>query len=465
MMNQATPHLGAESSLINNKSSNRRRQPEMGTALTFEWKASIRMSQYMGRANKALVSKQRHPVMMEHRRGGTYISHQDCSNQVFLPGKSHSIFGRQQAPPQGNPYFLSSPATHQGGILPDFARFFFFLTAVGRGPRLPNLTSFSHRNYPPLPPALIFFPLSRLVTAAPRHFLLPQPHTRQKPERAGAAGSLLLPAHKGRSPPPLHFQTPFSFIFSKPPLLWKTKPTPFFPSQEQNLLPLSHGLSPSPRPQLHFSFPATHTNTPHTQPIFPSVFSQTREPATADLPPSSPHKQPPLPLFSSPKPFPRFVSFAPKASRPAPPLAVVLPRGQATPPPTDTGDQTQLQPPSLSRQPHLKPLPQHQCSLFSLLSRSAAVLSLSATENTAFQPTADRSSLFHRPQATVSLISTDATKLPQAAAEQQQPATSSSPSTSDADRSTASPLHRSSNSQSKATPTDSDLFAFIPSNQ
>jgi len=36
MMNQATPHLGAESSLINNKSSNRRRQPEMGTALTFE---------------------------------------------------------------------------------------------------------------------------------------------------------------------------------------------------------------------------------------------------------------------------------------------------------------------------------------------------------------------------------------------------------------------------------------------
>jgi hypothetical protein len=39
MMNQATPHLGAESSLINNKSSNRRRQPKIGTALTAEWMA------------------------------------------------------------------------------------------------------------------------------------------------------------------------------------------------------------------------------------------------------------------------------------------------------------------------------------------------------------------------------------------------------------------------------------------
>jgi hypothetical protein len=30
----------------------------------------------MGRTNKALECKQRHPVMMEHRRGGTYISNQ-----------------------------------------------------------------------------------------------------------------------------------------------------------------------------------------------------------------------------------------------------------------------------------------------------------------------------------------------------------------------------------------------------
>ena len=69
-MNQATPHLGAWSSLINSESSNRRGQPEMGTALTFEWKASIRMSQYMERTNKALVSKQRHPMTMDHQRGG-----------------------------------------------------------------------------------------------------------------------------------------------------------------------------------------------------------------------------------------------------------------------------------------------------------------------------------------------------------------------------------------------------------
>jgi hypothetical protein len=36
MMNQATPHLRAESSLINNESSNRRRQPKIGTAFTTE---------------------------------------------------------------------------------------------------------------------------------------------------------------------------------------------------------------------------------------------------------------------------------------------------------------------------------------------------------------------------------------------------------------------------------------------
>jgi hypothetical protein len=40
MMNQATPHLGAESSLINNESSIHRGQPRMGIALTSEWKAS-----------------------------------------------------------------------------------------------------------------------------------------------------------------------------------------------------------------------------------------------------------------------------------------------------------------------------------------------------------------------------------------------------------------------------------------
>jgi len=69
-MNRATPHLEAWSSLRTIESSNRRGQPKMGTALTSEWKASTRMSQYMGRAKKALVRKQRHPMTMEHQRGG-----------------------------------------------------------------------------------------------------------------------------------------------------------------------------------------------------------------------------------------------------------------------------------------------------------------------------------------------------------------------------------------------------------
>jgi hypothetical protein len=52
------------------ESSNHRGQPKMGIALTSEWKGSTRMSQYIERIKKALKSKQRHPVKMEHRRGG-----------------------------------------------------------------------------------------------------------------------------------------------------------------------------------------------------------------------------------------------------------------------------------------------------------------------------------------------------------------------------------------------------------
>jgi hypothetical protein len=70
MMNQTTPHLGAESSLINNESSNRRGQPKMGIVLAFEWKASTQMSQCIERTKKALECKQRHPMTMDHQRGG-----------------------------------------------------------------------------------------------------------------------------------------------------------------------------------------------------------------------------------------------------------------------------------------------------------------------------------------------------------------------------------------------------------
>jgi hypothetical protein len=36
MMNQTTPHLGARSGLMNNESSNQRKQPGMDIALAFE---------------------------------------------------------------------------------------------------------------------------------------------------------------------------------------------------------------------------------------------------------------------------------------------------------------------------------------------------------------------------------------------------------------------------------------------
>jgi hypothetical protein len=102
MMNQAILHLGARSCLVSNKSRNHRRQPTINTALSSEWKASTRMRQYIERIKKALKSKQRHPVMMEHRRGGTYISNQvrmhachltskHCIYFLFVTGKSLNV--------------------------------------------------------------------------------------------------------------------------------------------------------------------------------------------------------------------------------------------------------------------------------------------------------------------------------------------------------------------------------------
>ena len=74
MMNQAIPHLGAGSSLMNNASSNCRRRPGMGTTFTTEWMAGTWMSQCIGRTKKALVYKQGHPMTMEHQRGGDLYS-------------------------------------------------------------------------------------------------------------------------------------------------------------------------------------------------------------------------------------------------------------------------------------------------------------------------------------------------------------------------------------------------------
>jgi len=109
MMNRVTQHLEAWSSLRTTESSNRRGQPKMGTAPTSEWKASTRMSQYIERIKKALNNKQRHPVMMEHQRGGTYISNQvrmhachltskHCINFLFVAGKILNVVQQDWGP-------------------------------------------------------------------------------------------------------------------------------------------------------------------------------------------------------------------------------------------------------------------------------------------------------------------------------------------------------------------------------
>ena len=93
IMNQAIPHLGAGSSLMNDASSNCRRQPGMGTAFTVEWMASTWMSQCIGRTKKALGYKQGHPMTMEHqRRGDLYFeSGKDACISSNLIGKKNHL--------------------------------------------------------------------------------------------------------------------------------------------------------------------------------------------------------------------------------------------------------------------------------------------------------------------------------------------------------------------------------------
>ena len=76
MMNQATSHLGALSSLMNNESSNRRRQPKIGTAFTFEWWLAhewvnaSKEQRMLWNANKGTLWR------WSIKEGGTYISNQ-----------------------------------------------------------------------------------------------------------------------------------------------------------------------------------------------------------------------------------------------------------------------------------------------------------------------------------------------------------------------------------------------------
>jgi len=90
-MKWVTSHMEAWSSLRSSKSSNHHGRPMIGTALTSKWKASTRMSQCIERIKKALNNKQRHPVMMEHWRGGTYISNQVRMHTCHLTSK-HCIY-------------------------------------------------------------------------------------------------------------------------------------------------------------------------------------------------------------------------------------------------------------------------------------------------------------------------------------------------------------------------------------
>jgi hypothetical protein len=58
----------------------------------------------MERANKALDSKQRHPMTMKHQRGGTYISNQVRMHACHLTLKHCThIFYSSQENPQRSP--------------------------------------------------------------------------------------------------------------------------------------------------------------------------------------------------------------------------------------------------------------------------------------------------------------------------------------------------------------------------
>ena len=92
MMNQATPHLEAESSLINSESSNRHGQPRMGTALTSEWwlshewaNASKEQRRFWN-ANKGTLWR------WSIKEGGAYISNQVRMHACHLTSKHCAYF-------------------------------------------------------------------------------------------------------------------------------------------------------------------------------------------------------------------------------------------------------------------------------------------------------------------------------------------------------------------------------------
>ena len=90
MMNRATPHLEAWSSLRNNDSSNHHGQPRMGTPHASELKSSAWTSRWIRSTKKALHNKQRHPIAMESQRKGAYIPNQ-VKMHTYDPTLKHCI--------------------------------------------------------------------------------------------------------------------------------------------------------------------------------------------------------------------------------------------------------------------------------------------------------------------------------------------------------------------------------------
>ena len=70
MTNQATPHLGALSSLINSETSNHRRKPRIGAAFTVEWRLAHERASTWKEQRRLWIANKGTPMTMEYQRGG-----------------------------------------------------------------------------------------------------------------------------------------------------------------------------------------------------------------------------------------------------------------------------------------------------------------------------------------------------------------------------------------------------------
>jgi len=91
-VDQATPHLGVESSLINSESSNRRGQPRMGTALTSEWWLSHEWANASEEQIRLWNISKGTLWRWSIKEGGTYISNQVRMHACHLTSKHCAYF-------------------------------------------------------------------------------------------------------------------------------------------------------------------------------------------------------------------------------------------------------------------------------------------------------------------------------------------------------------------------------------